>query len=458
MKTPSAPKPVDPYDAASAQTGANIGAAIANQTLGNQNQVTPYGSLTYNQTGVTNFTDPTSGKTFPLPNITATTTLSKDQQALLDTKTSTATNMANIANKQSKNLGGAIGKPIAQPVLKEANATKNLTENFAKGGKIGNKIANAGEITKSYTTDFSADRQKVEDALMARMAPQMAQDRSRMESSLSNRGIKLGGTAHDRANFQLGQKENDAKMTAILGAGQEQGMLANMANQAATFQNAAQNQQYGQNANNASFANQAQSQQYGQNANNVNVANAAQNQQFNQNLAAGQFGNQSKQQEWQNAMTKMGFNNAAGQQQFQNQMTGQNNAINSMNSLLSGGQVQNPSWAPTNGQGIAPADISGAMNNQFNQQMQAYQAQQQNGGGMLGGLFGLGSSAIMMSDRRLKRDVTFLGWLRDLPVYAYRYLWADDLRVGVMAQDMLALRPAAVVRVGDFLAVDYSRL
>lgn len=43
----SAPKPPDPAEVAGAQTANNVGTAIANQVLGNVNQITPTGSLTY---------------------------------------------------------------------------------------------------------------------------------------------------------------------------------------------------------------------------------------------------------------------------------------------------------------------------------------------------------------------------------------------------------------------------
>lgn len=661
----SAPKPVDPYKAADAQTGSNVGTALANQVLGNVNQVTPYGTLNYNQTGSQSWTDPTSGKTYTLPTYTATTTLSKDQQKLLDTKTGTATTMAGIANNQANTLQSALGKSVSTPQLQsmttssgvnnkfdlnyknqanlQANATNQNTKlknagkiqkgvadsgsiqktlansgkitssianagkigtqiadagkigsqianagqigsKIADAGQIGSQIADAGQITKSYGTDWSSDRQRVEDALMARMQPGLDRDRANLEASLSNRGIKLGGTANDRAMQQQGTKENDARMAAILGAGQEQSRLAGIANQAASFENAAQAQQYGQNANSAAFANSAQQQQFGQNqaqlaaqnaaqqqqygqnandaafansaqaqqfgqnqaqlaaqnagqlqqynqnANNAAFANSAQNQQFGQNLQAGQFANAAQQQlygqnannmqmanaaqgqqfgqnlqsaqftnaarqqeftnllnktqfnntaaqqEWANAVQKLGINNAARQQNFQNAQTkmsfnnnvkqqgfqnstnNQNQQVNMMNALLSGGQVQNPNWAPTNSVGVAPTDISGMMNQNYQQQLQAYQAQQQAGGGLMGGLFGLGSSMLMMSDRRLKRDIVALGVLGDLPVYAWTYVWGGARHIGVMAQDMLRLRPAAVVRVGDYLAVDYGAL
>jgi hypothetical protein len=65
-----------------------------------------------------------------------------------------------------------------------------------------------------------------------------------------------------------------------------------------------------------------------------------------------------------------------------------------------------------------------------------------------------------VSDARLKRDIVALGELPNgLHLYRYRYLWSDRLYVGVMAQEVLAVAPDAVVRGNDgYLRVDYARL
>ena len=77
-----APKPPDPKETASAQTATNIGTAIANSYMGNVNQVTPDGSLTYSQSGTQKWTDPLNGKVYDIPTWTATQTLSQAQQAI----------------------------------------------------------------------------------------------------------------------------------------------------------------------------------------------------------------------------------------------------------------------------------------------------------------------------------------------------------------------------------------
>src|SRR5215470_2500215 len=79
-KSSQAPKSPDPKQTAAAQTSANIGTALAEGIMNRVNQVTPDGALTYARAGTTAWTDPPTGKTYEIPNYTATTTLSPEQQ------------------------------------------------------------------------------------------------------------------------------------------------------------------------------------------------------------------------------------------------------------------------------------------------------------------------------------------------------------------------------------------
>jgi hypothetical protein len=64
------------------------------------------------------------------------------------------------------------------------------------------------------------------------------------------------------------------------------------------------------------------------------------------------------------------------------------------------------------------------------------------------------------SDIRLKQDIAALDRTHNgLRLYRYRYIGDDTLYVGVMAQEVAALVPAAVSRMDDgYLQVDYGRL
>ena len=60
----------------------------------------------------------------------------------------------------------------------------------------------------------------------------------------------------------------------------------------------------------------------------------------------------------------------------------------------------------------------------------------------------------------MKRDITQVGELDSgINLYSYRYLWSDTTYVGVMAHEVAAVKPEAVLRGADgYLRVDYRRL
>ena len=66
---------------------------------------------------------------------------------------------------------------------------------------------------------------------------------------------------------------------------------------------------------------------------------------------------------------------------------------------------------------------------------------------------------LTVSDIRLKRDIMPLARLDNgIGLYRYRYIWSDQMYVGVMAQEVANLAPAAVVLGEDgYLRVNYSR-
>ena len=142
-------------------------------------------------------------------------------------------------------------------------------------------------------------------------------------------------------------------------------------------------------------------------------------------------------------------------QAIQEKLTERNQPINEITALMSGSQVSTPNFTPYPQTPVSGVDIAGLMN-------QEYQAKLASQNGMMGGLFGLGgtaASALMMSDRRLKRDVMRVGTADNgLPLYVFRFSGRDDLQLGLMADDVERMRPDAVFQVeGGFKAVDYAR-
>ena len=166
------------------------------------------------------------------------------------------------------------------------------------------------------------------------------------------------------------------------------------------------------------------------------------------------------QQGLQAGVTTGTFNNEARGQGLQERAYVQNQPINQLGALLSGGQVSAPQgfgYTPTS---VGQTDTLGANALSLNQQNQNYSTASANRNGLLGGLFQLGGAAIGASDRRLKRDIKRVGTLANgLPVYEYRYVWGRKRHTGVMAQDVLKAGIDAVVRHWTgFLMVDYGKL
>jgi len=82
------------------------------------------------------------------------------------------------------------------------------------------------------------------------------------------------------------------------------------------------------------------------------------------------------------------------------------------------------------------------------------------GGGRGGGGRGGGGRGGRRSDIRLKHDIVFLGYLNDgLGLYRFSYNGSDKPYVGVMAQEVERIVPAAVTRGRDgYLLVNYEKL
>jgi hypothetical protein len=100
MNDAQAPAAPDPVKTAEAQGTMNQNTATTQQLLNMTNQVGPDGSLTYNQTGNNSFTG-ADGKSYTVPQFTATTTLSPEEQKLQALSNQTRQNLGQIGVDQS---------------------------------------------------------------------------------------------------------------------------------------------------------------------------------------------------------------------------------------------------------------------------------------------------------------------------------------------------------------------
>lgn len=410
MSKPKSPTPPDPQKTAAAQTGTNVGTAVANAYLNNISQKTPYGSLNYNQTGTTKWTDPTSGEVYDIPKFEAVQSLSPHEQKLLGVNNQTETNLAKIGRDQSAKVGNLLGSnlnfnglPRGGNAADIARSTGGLNYGWGIGRgvsidtsaprqqQVQGTFGGAGAITRSYGDDkgYAQQRQRVENALMQRMNPQLARDQEALRTSLVNQGVTIGSEAYDRAMEDAGKQRNDARMGAILGAGEEQSRLAALDANRAGFQNTAQQQAYDQALGRGTFANAAAGQRFAQDATGQQVQNAAMGQLFGQNLQAAGFQNQAQQQQFGQSQALFDAQNAQRSQALNERMTQRNAPLNEISALMSGSQVQQPQFTNTPSYQIPTTDYAGLMQGNYANQMAGYQQQMQSRNAMMGGLFGM---------------------------------------------------------------------
>jgi hypothetical protein len=413
MGKPKAPDAPDYAAAANAQGSANVNSAVATNRLNQVNQTGPYGSLTYSygtQENGDGYTDPQTGQW--IPQVTASTTLSPDQQRLLDQNNQLSIGLNDLAGKGLGYVDQATSSPLT------GNQFDPLKTGLGTMPAIQTGLDYSGVAKIPGQDDFSADRDKVVQALMARNKPFLDQQRSAAENKLANQGINQGSEAWGYNQTQLGQNENDAAMAALLAGSQEQNRLFN--------QGLAAHQTGTQDVNTQGT-----------------FANTAANQAFNQGLASNQFSNAARAQAIQEA------------DYFKNQ------PLNMLNALRSGNQVTTPQFGNVSGGAqIQAAPIYQATSDQYQSALDAYKAQMASSGGLLGGLATLGSSAITkFSDRRLKTNIVRIGQRPDgLGLYSYDYVFGGS-DIGVMADEVARLRPEALgPTILGYATVNYGKL
>lgn len=337
MGKKSGPKQPDPAATASAQGSWNSFTAQQQQAMNQTSQVTPYGNLTYTQTGSTSLVDP-NGKTIWVPQYTANTTLSPSQQAIFDQTQAADLNLASIANQQSQKIGSLLNTPFEAP--------KTLSN----------------QDVENWAYDLGSSR----------LIPQQQQNEAALRSQLINAGLRPGTPQWDSEMTRLTQANTDQLNQLAL-----------------TGRTLAVNEQQ---------------------------------QAFNQALQA------------------------------------RNQPLNEIIGLTSGTQIQNPnaSFVQTPQSQVGGVDYAGQVNQNYQAQLQQYNARTGALGGALGGLFGM----FKFSDARMKTDIKRVGRTdAGTPIYSYRYLSGGPVEFGVMAQDILHAQPEAVaVHESGAYMVDYGKV
>lgn len=185
-------------------------------------------------------------------------------------------------------------------------------------------------------------RQRVEEALFARLNPMLAQEEASTRNNLLNAGMEIGTDGYNRELDRLARSRNDARLATIAQAGQEESRQVGLTQglNAQEFAQAYAKGQFGQTADrgnndaaiNVANANNSSALNYYNSVNNMGMQGLKFN--FDQDVAARSFQNQNIQGNLDNRISVAGANNAAqGQAYNQALSTGnfENNAISGNN-------------------------------------------------------------------------------------------------------------------------------
>jgi len=173
------PSPPDPSTTAAAQGQWNSFTAQQQQAMNMVGQNTPYGSLSYNQTGSSTLTDP-NGNQISVPQFTATQTFSPSQQAIFDKTQAAQSNIAQLAQDQSGKLKDYLNTPF------DYNPANDATK---------------------WAYDLGSQT----------ILPQQQLDTEALDRQLINRGLRPGTAQYDAEMTRLKQNQGQQLNQLALG-------------------------------------------------------------------------------------------------------------------------------------------------------------------------------------------------------------------------------------------------
>ena len=446
------------------------------------------------------FTDPTTGQRAWLGNVAnqvIDNSIKSTAEPFVDPTTTPRAWLGNVANQVIDNSTKSTAQPFVDPTTGQRMAAGNIAAATA------NKAYDAAG--QPINTDYNSVRQGAIDAANSRLNPQFAQDEESMRARLLASGHAEGSAGWNNAYRTFNQGKNDARMQTLLNAEnlagqsiqqtgalrgiplnelqQAQGMASNLAATTGALQ--------GQQITGRQVGLGEAERMGALSGNLANMTGALQGQQITgrqvglgeaerMGALSGNLANMTGALQGQ-AMNayRLPIQTASDQAAlagstanianmgFQQQMALRNQPLNETAALLSGNMIQTPQAQAVPQTQVAPTDVIGATMGSYNGQLQAYNQQQQAAAANMGGLYGLGGSALMgagmffKSDRRLKEDITKVGKTEG-GNNVYTYVYKDDPtrtpQTGVMAQEVMKRNPEAVRKMGGFYAVDYAKV
>jgi hypothetical protein len=410
-KTPDAPPTYNPSQVAAAQGAINQETAVAQTQLNQLDEFTPYGSSTYAPTG-----DPTPQG---IQRYSRTFRLDPSQQAILDQQNQVNLELNRVAGQQVGRVGETLstpftyeGMPAGGDAAGVGQTVSNLTamtqnpydlqagKSFAPTAQGIGAAADAGTqaaitAADSFSTPFdyssapaapqadAAAREQVIQSLygqaQSRLDPRFESERIAMENQLANSGIGRGSEAYSSAmrDFNLGKTDayQTALNTAIQAGGAEQSRLFGIGTQAR--QNAIAEQNYlralpaAEQAQLMGMYGQEQALRQGQ----FDAMGAVRDREIDEQLRQRQIPMQEMQNLAQAQTGLFGLSDQQRQRVVQEQAYLRNLPLNETAALMSGTQIQTPTFGAAAQSAIAAPDYAGLTASDYANRVNAYNTQ-----------------------------------------------------------------------------------
>ena len=306
-------------------------------------------------------------------------------------------NFANQAQSQGFNqsLAGANLANLARSQQFGERMGEADFANQARAQKFGENVGAANLANQVNAQGFAqnlAQSGLTNDARGQEFARELA--KSQFQNQANSQGFSQGMARSNLANDAIDRM--NAQRLAEAGfenTANDQGFSQAMAR--AGLNNMTSDTAWNRNLGNAQLSNAARAMSYGENLQNAQLQNQARNQLFNERLTQGNFQNAAAAQDDARMNNILNAAFAGRQQQLNEALTERQMPMNELAAILQGTPAfQSPVAANQPAYQVAPANYAGAIQNNYNNQMAQWQAQQAQGNAMMGGLFSLGSAVV----------------------------------------------------------------
>jgi len=457
-RAPKPPPPPDPVVTARAQGETNVETARTNATLNRVNQYGPLGRITYRDLGRDyadrevqhhinafqrgEWRDPNFIRDGNLDTIALRkhfmrpehnpyldrwemrTELSPEQQELYRLSNEAQRQYGQAALRQLQSVQDRLSSPFkfSGPALQANLPDRTGYLQFSVPNRTGDLLFDLKDRTKDLQfnvrdltgevkrrADFTGigdpnqAREDVQAALLARMNPQLERERAALEARLANQGITTGTEAWKAGFDDYNRMANDARLAAILNAGQEHSRMWQLGLAQSELNNKALQQMMENDLARSWFRNAAVGQASQMDLARGQFRNNAVGQASQMDLARAGLRNAALGQASQMDLARAAQQNAARQQALQEALVLRAQPLNEAAALFSGEQIRMPTLAPVPQVGLQPPDYQGAVAANYAGQIAAHNARTQMIGAQnaaLGNLLGTLGGAWIFGMRR----------------------------------------------------------